>query len=528
MKWDYIVIGAGSAGCAVAHELVKAGRTVLVVEAGGGDRSPFIKIPAGLFRACAKYDWGYRAQPDPSRGGAEERWIRGKVLGGSSSINGTVYVRGAAEDFDRWSQLCGGAGGWSAGEVMAVFRALETSDQSGPLRGHTGPLHVRTVRRPHLLTRKFIESAVAAGYPFNEDYNGARQEGVGYVQLSQRRGLRCSASDAFLKPLLGQKNLTLRSNSRVQRVEFAQNRATAVSFWHQDKLHRETAGDIILCAGAIDSPKILMLSGIGDSRELKRHGIDTVFDLPAVGLHFKEHPLLRLTYRTRIASNNPTEGLLQKLGIAARFALYGEGPISNLFEVAAFLKSSPAEPSPDIKLHFLTLGYTRMSDGSLKLAPHPAVTVSLSKSYSVSSGRISLTSANPADPPIIECPLLESRADVDTMIQGIQTVRRIMKSEPIASLVVEETNPGAQIQSPEELEAFVRGHTGISYHSIGTCRMGIGEDAVVGPDLRVRGTENLWVADASIMPDHISGNTNAVCMMIGAKLGQQLVGKRQP
>lgn len=199
MNWDYLIIGAGSAGCALAYELAKSARnpSILVLEAGGSDRSPFIKFPAGVLRACKNFDWGYRAQPDPSRNGATEQWLRGKVLGGCSSINGTIYVRGAVEDFDRWSRLCGNAGGWSAREIMPIFQEMEHSDQSGPLRGHAGPLHVRTVKKPHELTQAFVQSARAAGYPFNEDYNGSLQEGVSYVQLTQRRGLRCSAADAF-------------------------------------------------------------------------------------------------------------------------------------------------------------------------------------------------------------------------------------------------------------------------------------------------------------------------------------------
>ena len=525
LKWDYLIIGAGSAGCALADGLVKSGRTVLILEAGGSDCSPFIKIPAGVFHGCKKYDWGYHAQPDLSRHGIEERWLRGRVLGGSSSINGTKYMRAAAADFDRWSALCGGVGGWSANEVMPIFRDLETSDQSGALRGQSGPLYVRTVKRPHAISQAFIKSACAVGYPFNSDYNGHTQDGVAYTQFSQHRGFRCSAADAFLKPHLGRKNLRLLLHALVQKIEVVNGRAVAVAFRHRGTLHRETAREIILCAGAINSPKLLMLSGIGGREELKSYGIDVTIDLPGVGHNFKDHPFLSLTYRTRIPTYNLTEGFLQKLSIAAKFVLHGEGPISNLFEVVGFLKSSESEPIPDIRLTFYALGYLKTPDHRYRLAPYSAVMVSLQKSYPVSSGQIRLRSKNPNDPPLIECPLLHAQADVDTMVRGIHTIRRIMRTEPIASLVEEETVPGSQTQDGAALEPFVRNHTAIPYHSIGSCRMGIGGDAVVDPDLRVWGMENLWIADASIMPDHISADTNATCLMIGAKLGIQFSNK---
>jgi choline dehydrogenase len=403
---------------------------------------------------------------------------------------------------------------------MPIFRELETSDQLGPLRGRTGPLHVRTVRRPHALTEAFVESACACGHPFNEDYNGAVQAGVAYAQLSQRNGLRCSAADAFLKPLLGKKNIKLVLNASAQRIELANSRAVAVAFSNRGNKRRETARDIIVCVGAIASPKLLMLSGIGDPEELGRHNIDVVVDLPGVGRNLNEHPLIKLTYRTKIPTYNLTGGLLQKLGIAIQFVKSREGPISNLFEAVAFLKSSPSEPFPDIQLHFLPAGYLTLPNGAIGLAPYPSVTVLLNKSLPKSCGRTRLTSRNPEDAPLIECRLLEDEADVDTMVQGVKAVRRIMATEPMASLLAEEITPGPHVESVSALKAYVRDHTGIAFHPAGTCRMGTGTDAVVGPDLRVRGTDNLWISDASIMPDLISGNTNAGCMMIGVKLGR--------
>jgi choline dehydrogenase len=520
MTWDYLIVGAGSAGCALAHELIRTGRSVLILEAGGSDRSLSIKIASAQPRACAQFDWGYRSEPDPTRNGISEKWTRGRVLGGSSSINGTLYVRGAAADFERW-----GLPGWSAREVMPIFQKFERSDQPGVLRGRDGWLHVRTVRRPHAITRAFVESARAAGVPFNQDYNDVAQEGVAFAQLSQRRGWRCSAADAFLKPLLGRKNVQLLLNATAEKIEMENGRATAVQFVHNGKSHRETARDIVVCAGAIKSPQLLMLSGIGDPEELKRHAIDVVLDRPGVGKNLREQPMVFLKYRSRIPTYNLTEGLTQKIGIAADFLAHGEGPISNLFEALAFVKSSQTLPAPDLHLIFMAFGYLKGPDGRSRLARYPGAMVLLINSYPESTGRIGLASADPTAAPLIECRLLEAQADMRILVRGVGMVRKIMSQEPIAKLIEREEIPGAEIATAADLETHVRGHTTISLHPVGTCRMGVDDEAVVGPDLRVRGTQNLWIADASIMPSHTSPNINAACMMIGMKLGQELATK---
>jgi len=530
MTWDYIIIGAGSAGCALAHELVTGApqRRVLVLEAGGSDRSPYIRFPAGALHAMRKFDWAYQSQPDPSCNGRSERWYRGRVLGGSSSINSTIFVRGAARDFDRWAERLGpaAASDWSAAAVIPIFRELETSDQMGPARGSSGPLRVTTVRPRHALSQAFIRSARGCGHPFNEDYNGPSQDGVAHAQVSQRRGLRCSAADAFLRPLLGrQKNFTLLLNATVRKIELRNGRADAVSLLHDGRLRRETAGEIILCAGAINSPHLLMLSGIGEAAELERHGIEAAVDLPGVGRNLRDHPLLRLIYRSRIPTYNPTRGVLQKLGFAAAFFLHGEGPIANVFESVAFIKSSPAEPYPDIQLHFEPIG---ILPDSFELAPYPALSVLVNKSRPSSSGRIRLANQDPAAAPLIECRQLADEADVNTLVAAVSTIRAIMRSEPISSLLAEEIAPSPAVEDGACLRRYVRGHTRTAFHPVGTCRMGTDPDAVVGPDLRVHGIENLWVADASIMPDLISGNTNGACMMIGRKLGKQLLRASPP
>jgi choline dehydrogenase len=528
MSWDYIIVGAGSAGCALAWQLArKAGEPkILVIEAGGSDRSPYIKVPLGQIRAITRHDWGYRSQPDPSRCGASEAWLRGKVLGGSSSINGMLYVKGAATDFDRWAKLCGHAGGWSSTDVQPIFRELESSDQSGAARGHAGRLHVRTVRKPHAITEAFMEAAVGNGHSFNGDYNGQTQAGVAYAQLSQRNGLRCSAADAFLKPLLSRKHVKLFTDSTVECIGLAGGRATEVVFTREGRRCRESAREIILCAGAIGSPQILMLSGVGDPEELARHNIDVALRLPGVGRNLREHPLVRLVYRTTIPTYNATEGLQQKLGFAAKYLWHRAGPLANPFEGVGFLRSSRAAADPDIQLHFLPLGYLTHDSGAVELATFRSVTVLVNKSHPGSRGRVRLASAKATDAPLIECRLLEDDSDLQTLVRGIAMVRAIMASQPIAQWVQHEVSPGPDFDDPATLQDYIRRHTTISAHPVGTCRMGRDGDSVVGPDLRVHGTSNLWVADASIMPDLTSGNTNAVCMMIGAKLGKQLAQTR--
>lgn len=519
MTWDYIIVGAGSAGCALAYELAKsrADPTILVIEAGGTDGSPFIKVPAGQIRAIASNAWAFESEPDPTRNGRKELWQRGRVLGGSSSINGMMYVRGAAADFDRWAHQLNDAS-WSAQRVLPLYRDLETSDQHGELRGHHGPLHVRTVKHPHMITRAFVDSARTAGLPFNPDYNGESQEGVSYAQLNQRGGFRCSAADAFLKPLVRRKRVQLLLNAEVLKVEMVRGRASGVTVSHAGSTRTETAARVILCGGAINTPKLLMLSGIGDSQHLESLGISTTQHLPGVGRNLRDHPLLRMSYETTVPTYSLTEGFLQKLGIATRFALGREGPLANIFEAGAFLKSAPSVAQPDMQLHFLAIGYSTAPNGTLQLATQPSVTVLLNKSYPTSSGTILLRSADPLQAPLLNPRLLAEESDIRTLLEGVRVVRDIMATAPMSHYVKTELLPGPGVDVRQHLLANV----GIAYHPIGTCQMGTAPEAVVGSDLRVHGVENLWVADASVMPDLISGNTNAVCMMIGAKLGREL------
>jgi len=516
-QWDYIVIGAGSSGCGLTAELVEAGKSVLLLEAGGRDCSPFIKIPAGQIKAITKYDWGYVSEADASRNGAAAHWARGRVLGGSSSVNGTMYTRGVPSDYDGW-----GIPGWSWNDVLPIFQDFEASDQPGVLRGHGGPLSIRTVRRPHRLTQAFVDAARTLGLPFNPDYNGESQEGVGFAQLTQRRGFRCSAADAFLKPVLHKRNLTLIVEALVTRIEFSGHRAVAVHFEKAGMSRRVGARNVVLCGGVINSPQLLMLSGIGPARELTDKQIEVVLDLPAVGDNLQEQPLISPLYRTRIPSYNLTNGLGQKVGYAAKYLFHGEGPIANLFEAAAFLRSSPSLALPDIQVIFSALGYGKKADGDYFMEDTPSVMAHVMLSYPESRGRIRLRSKDPGNPPVIECPLLDAHNDVKKLVAGLRVIRRIMRAGPLREWVSSEVLPGENAQSDASLEEYVRKHTSVSFHPIGSCRMGVGPDAVVGPDLRIRGLENLWIADASVVPSYPSANMNAVCIMVGRKLGREL------
>jgi choline dehydrogenase-like flavoprotein len=405
---------------------------------------------------------------------------------------------------------------------MEIFRDFERSDKSSPVRGHAGGLHVSTVKVPHRTTEAFVESARAAGYTFNDDYNGPSQEGVSYLQRSLRNGFRCSAADAFLKPLLGGSNLEVLFHATVKNVQIVNGRATGATFVHKGRSRQVDARNIVLCAGAINSPKILMLSGIGSSEDLARNGIKVVLDRPEVGRNLKEHPVIRLVYRSRVPTYNLSGGLPQKLGILLKFLKHREGPMAVVYEGAAFLRGNNSNSGPEFQLLFAPLGVLGKIGHSVRLAPYPAFMIVLLRSHPRSSGCVRLASNNPNDSPLIECRLLAEEADIDALAEGIEVARNIMSKEPIASLIEMENTPGPTITSRATLAQFIRENTEVAFHPIGTCRMGSDTDAVVGPDLRVRGVENLWIADASIMPDHISANINAACMMIGAKLGRQL------
>lgn len=525
-EFDYIVVGAGSAGCVLANRLSADGKnSVLLLEAGPKDHNIWIHVPLGygrLFKAKT-VNWMYQTEPEPELDGRTVFQPRGKVLGGSSSINGLLYVRGQHEDYDRWRQR--GNEGWGYEDVLPYFKKAE-HQQRGPdeFHGVGGPLPVSDLGHADPLSAAFIAAAAETGIPKNPDFNGATQEGAGYFQTTTRYGRRASTAVAYLRPAKARKNLQIETSALAERIVFNGRRAEAVEYRKHGSLRTARARkEILVCSGAYNSPQLLQLSGAGPAELLRKHGIEVVLDAPGIGNDLQDHLQVRVVMRCtqRMTLNDIINSPSRKILAGLRYAAFRTGPLSIAAGTSgAFFKTNPRLATPDIQIHFLPFSTDKMGE---KLHLFSGFSASVCQLRPESRGSLRIRSADPTAPPEIRINYLSTEVDRTTNVEGLKMLRKILQAPALRPYVVDEVDPGIKVATDEELLNYCRQRGSTIYHPTSTCRMGADPLAVVDQRLRVRGLEGLRVVDASVMPDLISGNTNAAIIMIAEKASDMIL-----
>ncbi len=530
--YDFIIVGSGSAGSVLADKLSASGRfSVLVLEAGGTDRRFYVQMPLGYGKTFfdPAVNWNYKPEPDPGLGGNVDHWPRGKLLGGSSSINAMVWIRGAREDFDDWRDA--GNPGWGYDDLLPGFKALEDNEAGADRwRGTGGPLHITdTTSAVHPLTRRYLAAGQQAGLPLNPDFNGAAQEGVGTYQISTKGGRRMSAARAFLRPAMKRANVRVETNALASKILFEGKRAVGIEYLQNGNTKTARAGrEVILSAGSINSPQLLQLSGVGPSALLKGLGIPVVHANENVGAHLQDHVGINYTFKGKVPTLNqilrPWWG---KLLVGMQYILTRSGPLSlSMNHGGGFFRTDPAFSRPNMQLYFQAFSTVIPKSGERPILtpdPWPGFSIGLSNCRPSSRGEIMIRSSNPRDYPRIVANAYSTNADVDEMLAAVKFVRKIASMPAMAEIIAEEVLPGPSIQSDADLITDFRKRSGTVYHPVSTCRMGPeAGSTVVDPRLKVHGLEGLRVIDASIFPANITGNTNAASIMTGWK-GAELV-----
>jgi choline dehydrogenase len=526
IEFDYVIVGAGSAGCVLANRLSADGKnSVLLLEAGPKDSNIWIHVPLGYGRLFKNknVNWMYQTEPEPGLDGRTIFQPRGKVLGGSSSINGLLYVRGQHEDYDRWRQH--GNSGWGFDDVLPYFKKAEHQQRGADdFHGVGGPLPVSDSRHSDPLSEAFIAAAAETGIPKNPDFNGASQEGAGFFQTTTRQGRRASTAVSYLRTAKSRENLHIETSALAQRILFEGRRADAVEYRKAGALRTARARkEILISGGAYNSPQLLQLSGVGPAELLRKHGIDVVRDAPGVGHDLQDHMQVRVVMRCAksITLNDVVNHPVRRILAGARYAAFRKGPLTIAAGTSgAFFKTNPRLATPDIQIHFLPFSTDKMGE---KLHSFSGFSASVCQLRPESRGSLRIGSADPTVPPEIRINYLATEVDRSANVEGLKILRKILRAPALSSYVIEEVDPGAKVSTNEELLNYCRQRGSTIYHPTSTCRMGSDPLAVVDQRLRVRGIEGLRVVDGSIMPDLVSGNTNAAIIMIAEKASDMIL-----